>query len=110
MFAKTVVAMAAWTLHRNPDVFPDPEKYDPTRWSDPATARILDKNMMPFGGGSRVCVGMPLAYAELYITIGLFIHRFENIKIYKTTDIDMEIEDYFKSLYLEGRNWVKAVR
>jgi cytochrome P450 len=51
--------MSAWMMHRNPEVFPDPMKYDPTRWLDPVTFRKLDSNIMTFGGGSRACVGMP---------------------------------------------------
>jgi hypothetical protein len=50
-----------------------------------------------------------LAYCELYVTIGTLFHRFGNLEIYKTTDRDMEWDDFFSSYPIEGRNWLKAV-
>lgn len=47
----SVVSTQAWSLHRNPDVYPDPEKFDPDRWASP-TKEMKDW-FMPFGGGSR---------------------------------------------------------
>jgi cytochrome P450 len=57
--AGTVVGMSSWIMHRNPDAFPDPMRFEPTRWLDPVAAHRLEANMMAFGGGSRACVGMP---------------------------------------------------
>jgi cytochrome P450 len=51
--------MSSWILQRDPEVFIDPMKFDPARWLDAANYRKLDQYMMPFGGGSRICVGMP---------------------------------------------------
>lgn len=51
--------MSSWIMQRNPEVFPEPMKFDPSRWLDPIQYRKLDANIMAFGGGSRVCVGMP---------------------------------------------------
>ena len=50
-----------------------------------------------------------LAYAELYITLGTFFHRFGNLKVHETTDEDMVFEDFFSSYQIEGKKWFKAV-
>lgn len=47
----TTVVTQAYSLHRNPRVFEDPDKYDPDRWANP-TKEMKDA-FMPFGGGSR---------------------------------------------------------
>ena len=60
---QTVVSMSSWIMHRNNEVFPDPMRFEPTRWLDPAAFRRLEANMMAFGGGSRACVGMPYVFA-----------------------------------------------
>jgi hypothetical protein len=50
-----------------------------------------------------------LAYSELYVTLGMFFHRFPvGLKVYKTTPWDMEYDDFFSSYHIEGRNWFKA--
>lgn len=47
----TVVCTQSWSLHRSPDVFGDPERFDPDRWASPT--RDMRDSFMPFGGGSR---------------------------------------------------------
>ena len=55
----TVVGMSSWMMHRNPEVFPNPMKFQPERWLDSENYKRLDRHMVPFGRGSRMCVGMP---------------------------------------------------
>ncbi|KAF1985483.1 cytochrome P450 [Aulographum hederae CBS 113979] len=105
----TIVGMSSWLMHRNPTIFPSPRTFSPTRWLDPENYRRCDRHMVPFGRGTRQCVGMPLAYAELYITLAMFVHRFEGLKIYRTTPKDLEYEDFFSAYHVAGREWFRAV-
>lgn len=50
--------MSSWILHQDESYFPDPTRFDPDRWSDPAETQRLEKAFVPFGKGSRACVGM----------------------------------------------------
>jgi cytochrome P450 len=54
----TTVGMSSWMMNRNPDNYPDPDKFDPERWTNPEVAKRLDKYFVPFSRGSRQCVGM----------------------------------------------------
>ncbi|KAF4449388.1 hypothetical protein F53441_7367 [Fusarium austroafricanum] len=47
----TIVSTQAWTLHRDPVMFPNPEKWDPSRWEQ--GSKEMHDAIMPFGGGSR---------------------------------------------------------
>ena len=47
----STVTTQAYTLHRDPIVFPRPEIFDPSRWAAPTKA--MKESSMPFGGGSR---------------------------------------------------------
>jgi cytochrome P450 len=68
----TVVALPSLLLHRDPVAFPDPDAFDPGRFSHgpPPGAPYL-----PFGGGARRCVGEPLARAELRQIVPAVLER-----------------------------------
>lgn len=104
-----IVSMSSWLMHRNPDIFPDPMLFNPDRWLDPVDFRKCDSHIVAFGKGSRQCVGMPLAYAELYIAIGSLFRRFDQLQVHETTQKDLVYDDYFSSYNLPGKRWLKAV-
>lgn len=66
-----------YTLHRNPKYFPDPESFDPERFSAENEAKLPKGAFMPFGGGPRLCVGNHLAMMESKIILANVIKRFE---------------------------------
>lgn len=45
------VATQNYSLHRDPVAFPDPERFDPSRWEN--TTQAMKDSFMPFGAGSR---------------------------------------------------------
>ena len=54
--AGTVVSMSCWMQHRNPEVFPNPTKFDPERWLEsPEAFRTLDKHLVSFGKACEFC-------------------------------------------------------
>lgn len=57
----------AWSLHRNPSAFPNPEKWDPSRWleSDAAQWKEMHRWFWAFGSGSRMCAGNSFGMLEL---------------------------------------------
>ncbi|KAK5113234.1 hypothetical protein LTR62_003570 [Meristemomyces frigidus] len=61
---RTVVAMAPYTLHRNPEIFPDPLKFDPERWLVGDVQTRL-RWFWAFSSGGRMCIGKHLAMAEM---------------------------------------------
>lgn len=63
----------------NEAVYPDPQKYLPERWlsDDAAAMQNLERGWAPFSRGSRGCIGINLALAEVYITIGTLVRRFK---------------------------------
>jgi cytochrome P450 len=54
----TVVGMSTYLMHHNPDLFPDPDTFDPGRWLEPVTSKRLEKYLVSFGRGATMCVGM----------------------------------------------------
>ncbi|KAI0408575.1 cytochrome P450 [Xylaria palmicola] len=65
---KTSVGMTSVQLHHNEENFPDSKKFIAERWLQPE-GKKLDKYLVSFCKGSRSCVGINLAYGELYLTM-----------------------------------------
>jgi cytochrome P450 len=54
----TTVSIAPYTLHRNPDVFADPLKFNPNRWLDSsANFTKMKQWFWAFSSGGRMCIG-----------------------------------------------------
>ncbi|KAF2725443.1 putative P450 monooxygenase [Polychaeton citri CBS 116435] len=64
--AGTLVGLQVYTLHMNPDVFPDPEAFKPERWLDNPTPE-MQRDSIPFGLGQRQCIARNLAQTELLL-------------------------------------------
>ena len=51
--------MAPYSLHRNPDIFKNPTKFDPGRWLEPSeNLADMKKWFWAFSSGGRMCIGM----------------------------------------------------
>jgi len=55
------VLAAPWVLHRTPAFFPDPDRYDPERFSPGREREITRYAYLPFGIGPHTCLGIHLA-------------------------------------------------
>ncbi|KAK8090668.1 cytochrome P450 [Apiospora phragmitis] len=75
----TTVSTQAYTMHRNPAIFPNPLKFDPSRWERPTQA--MKDSFVPFGSGSRVCMGVHLARMELRLATARFFLTFRNPRV-----------------------------
>jgi cytochrome P450 len=63
--------------HYLPDVFPQPERFEPKRFSPEAKAALPKGAYVPFGGGHRMCIGMRFAQLEIRTIVSLLLRRFE---------------------------------
>ncbi|HEY2636871.1 MAG TPA: cytochrome P450, partial [Solirubrobacteraceae bacterium] len=59
------VNYCSYASHRLPDVFPDPEAFRPERFTAEAKAALPRGAYVPFGGGSRTCIGMRFGQLEV---------------------------------------------
>ncbi|KOS41655.1 hypothetical protein ACN38_g7501 [Penicillium nordicum] len=83
--AGTPVSQSNYFVHMDPTLFPEPEKFDPERWIRAADkGEYLSRYIVSFTRGSRQCLGMNLAYAEIYLSLA-HIARRVNFALYETT-------------------------
>jgi len=83
----TTFGQSNWFMHTNPDCFPEPQSFIPDRWSSPDAERQR-RYLVPFGRGARMCLGLNLAYSEMYHTLATIISDIE-MELFETTDRDI---------------------
>ncbi len=70
-----VVLIAPYTLHRREEYFPDPEKFDPERFTSEREKQLPRYAYLPFGAGPRICIGMYFAMTEGHLLLATIAQR-----------------------------------
>jgi cytochrome P450 family 97 subfamily B polypeptide 3 len=111
----TDIFINVYSLHRSPALWQEPDKFDPDRWLRPhanpgvddwkgyAPADGLDAGrslypneisadfaFLPFGGGSRKCVGDQFATLEAVVALAMLLRRFDFTLAGKPEDVGLE--------------------
>ncbi|GLA50241.1 hypothetical protein AnigIFM63604_006287 [Aspergillus niger] len=106
----TPVSTISYFIHRNAAIFPEPESFNPERWIQAADrGDNLTRYLVPFTRGSRICIGMNLAYAELYTTLAAIVRRFD-LELCETHPKDMEFKREMVVQRPEKGVWTLKVR
>ncbi|CAG9987134.1 unnamed protein product [Clonostachys byssicola] len=79
----TILLPAIWWFLHDPDIYANPDSFDPTRYLSPRNEP--DPGAFAFGFGRRVCPGRHLADSTLFLTIAQLLAAF---KVEKATDKD----------------------
>lgn len=73
--ANAYVNYSSWASHRLPDVFREPEAFVPERFAPERRAELAKGAYVPFGGGSRTCIGMRFGQMEVRAVVTLILQR-----------------------------------
>jgi pentalenene oxygenase len=71
------VLFSPYLLHRDPDVFPDPERFDPDRWLPGRVTAAQREAFTAMGGGRRKCIGDVFGMTEAVIVLATVAGRWD---------------------------------
>ncbi|KAJ5525455.1 cytochrome P450 [Penicillium frequentans] len=105
----TPVSMTIYHILRDPNIFPEPTRFNPERWLiGQEELRKLEKYLVPFSKGGLGCLGPNMAWAWLYLVIGNILRRFDLV-LYNTTRDNVEmVQDNFSGQTADGMNMVQV--
>ena len=75
--AGTMVGVNPLFTHHMPEIWPEPEKFDPMRFTDEAQRNRHRFAWVPFGGGAHMCLGLHFAYMQAKCFARHFLQNLE---------------------------------
>ncbi|CAG5123575.1 unnamed protein product [Candidula unifasciata] len=99
-----VITFPIYAIHHDPDIWPEPENFQPERFSSENKESRHPFAFLPFGNGPRNCIGMRLALLELKVTIAHILKAFTPIPCEKTV-YPVKLNKY--QLKADDDLWVK---
>lgn len=99
------VFISPYLLHRHPDFWEDPEKFDPNRFDKEKERQRHTFAYLPFGGGPRICMGNNFAMMEAVFIIAMTSQRFK-LKLLP----NLKIKPSYKLTYRPNKVLVKLER
>ncbi|KAL0577501.1 hypothetical protein V5O48_004487 [Marasmius crinis-equi] len=106
----TAVASGTYIVHTNPSIFKAPTDFIPERWIG-EDAKGLEKYLLSFSKGPRLCLGVNLAWCELYLIFASVFRKLD-LEIHDTTEDDLRFSDFFIPVYTRKHlsAFVKEIR
>lgn len=71
-----MAVIPAYSIHHDPSIYPDPEKFDPERFSATAKQSRDPYTYMPFGHGPHNCIGMRFAMMEMKLVLARILKKY----------------------------------
>ncbi|XP_049762221.1 probable cytochrome P450 6a14 [Schistocerca cancellata] len=72
----TPIIVTVYGLHHDPNIFPDPERFDPERFSEEQKAQRHPYVYLPFGEGPRICIGMRFGLVQTKVGLINILSRY----------------------------------
>ncbi len=99
----SIAATPQYIVHRSPEYFPEPERFDPGRWTPAFKAALPRYAYFPFGGGARQCAGESFAWMEATLCLATLAQRWRARSV-----PGLQVEPY-ASITLRPRNGLRMI-
>ncbi|PNF28550.1 putative cytochrome P450 6a14 [Cryptotermes secundus] len=100
----TVIPVLA--LHHDPKYYPDPERFDPERFSEEEKAKRHHYVYLPFGEGPRICIGMRFGLMQTKVGLVSLLSKYQ-FTLSKKTPVPVVIDTKTFFLSPDGGMWLQ---
>lgn len=101
------VMIPVYAIQHDPEYYPDPERFDPDRFSAEETARRRPFTFMPFGEGPRICIAARFGILETKIGLATLLMNFKFSRCSKSV-VPLVISPKHAILTPAGGLWLKV--
>ena len=69
-----------YAIHHDPRIWPEPEKFNPYRFTPEEKAKHSSFDWIPFGAGPRNCIAMRMALMEVKVAVASLVRKYKFIR------------------------------
>ncbi|XP_011706563.1 PREDICTED: probable cytochrome P450 6a14 [Wasmannia auropunctata] len=102
----TLITIPVLGLHRDPSIYPDPDKFDPERFNADKVKERHPYAFIPFGEGPRNCIGMRFAYVQIKIGLVSLLSKYK-FKLHSKTRVPITFTE--KSMTLLAKDGIYLI-
>ena len=90
-----VVAVPVYAIHHDPKIWPEPETFNPYRFTSEEKAKHNSYDWMPFGAGPRNCLAMRLALLEVKVAVAHLVRGYKFVR-----SVETEVREFNQCIIL----------
>lgn len=103
----TYVIIPSLAFHRDPKLFPQPNKFDPERFSEERRHEIQPYSFLPFGEGPRICIGLKFGMLQTKLGLAMLLRQFR-FEVCDKTKIPLDIDSVSLLHIPKGGVWLNV--
>ncbi len=86
----TLIWISPWVVHHDARWYPEPESFAPERWLKEKSEQPIREAYIPFGGGSRICIGNGFAMMESVLVLVTLVQQY-HVSVLPTPPVEIEM-------------------
>nr|QLI62168.1 cytochrome P450 19 [Streltzoviella insularis] len=102
----TLIFIPNQAIQMDPDIFPEPDKFDPERFTPENKAALHPCHWMPFGEGPRKCLGLRQGYIQSKMALVKLLNKYQ-LLLDKRTAVPIRLKASSLACAPEGGVWIK---
>lgn len=75
-----IIMVPIYTLHHDPEIYPNPDVFDPERFNEENRKTRENVVFLPFGAGPRNCIGLRFALMEMKLFLSTILSKYRFVK------------------------------
>ncbi|XP_055545110.1 probable cytochrome P450 6a14 [Wyeomyia smithii] len=104
-----MVIVPVYSIHRDPEIYPDPDRFDPERFAPSQIETRHSHSFLPFGDGPRNCIGMRFGLLEIKFAIAQLLSQLR-FTVDERTKVPLQINVKSTMMEVADGIWLNASR